>query len=206
MANKPADARSLLAKFLPVYDFDAVYETRVNASPAEVYEHLLQVDLGKISVVQWLMTLRTGKRLQPMPASEGLRERMQKAGFILLAQVPADELVFGVAGRFWHLDGGRCIGLSRQDFVQFAEPGYAKAVWNFKLRNDPQGGTALSTETRVKCFADSLWKFYFYWTAIAPFSGLIRKAMLKQIKRDAESSVAPSRHQQASRADGIHHS
>ena len=48
----------------------------------------------------------------------------------------------------------------------------------------------LSTETRIRCFGRSaLWKFRLYWTLIAPFSGLIRKAILKRVKIDAESEA-----------------
>jgi hypothetical protein len=46
----------------------------------------------------------------------------------------------------------------------------------------------LSTETRIKCFGRAaLWKFRSYWSLVGPFSGLIRKAILKQVKTEAES-------------------
>ena len=46
----------------------------------------------------------------------------------------------------------------------------------------------LSTETRIKCFGRAaLWKFRVYWSLIGPFSGLIRKAILKQVKTEAEA-------------------
>jgi hypothetical protein len=50
--------------------------------------------------------------------------------------------------------------------------------------------TVLSTETRIKCFGRAaLWKFRFYWSLVGPFSGLIRKVILKQVKTEAESTV-----------------
>jgi FixJ family two-component response regulator len=46
----------------------------------------------------------------------------------------------------------------------------------------------LSTETRIKCFGRAAsWKFRLYWSLVAPFSGIIRKAILKQVKVEAES-------------------
>jgi hypothetical protein len=45
-----------------------------------------------------------------------------------------------------------------------------------------------STETRIKCFGRAaLWKFRVYWSLIGPFSGLIRKAILEQVKTEAEA-------------------
>jgi hypothetical protein len=72
-------------------------------------------------------------------------------------------------------------------FKNFNVAGYAKAVWNFALR---QEGSAvhLTTETRIKCTdASSRRWFGLYWTVVGPFSGLIRMEMLRAIKRKAES-------------------
>jgi hypothetical protein len=45
--------------------------------------------------------------------------------------------------------------------------------------------SVLSTETRIKCFAQAaLWKFRLYWSLVGPFSGFMRKAILKQVKTD----------------------
>jgi hypothetical protein len=63
-------------------------------------------------------------------------------------------------------------------------------AWNFKLRNDARGGAVLSTETRIKCFGQAaLWKFRIYWSVVGPFSGLIRKVILKHVKAEAESTL-----------------
>jgi hypothetical protein len=35
----------------------------------------------------------------------------------------------------------------------------------------------------------ALWKFRLYWSLVGPFSGLIRKAILKHVKTEAESTV-----------------
>ena len=80
-----------------------------------------------------------------------LRQRLQGTGFVILDEVPGEELVIGVAGKFWRPDGGRCMGLTADDFAGFSRPGYAKVAWNFKLRAESPERTVLSTETRVKC-------------------------------------------------------
>lgn len=52
-------------------------------------------------------------------------------------------------------------------------------------------GTQLTTETRIQTFGRSATlKFRAYWLLIGPFSGLIRKAMLSEVKRIAERHAA----------------
>jgi hypothetical protein len=49
------------------------------------------------------------------------------------------------------------------------------------------GGTLLSTETRVHALGPSARRrFRLYWLAIRPFSGLLRRALLRGIARYAE--------------------
>ena len=181
--------RSRIDEFLPNYDFSARYEIRIDAPASAVYRCLLRSDFSELWLVRVLMTLRSGKRLPRNRVPSDLRRRLQGTGFVMLAEVPGDELVIGVAGRFWRPDGGRCMGLTADDFTEFSRPGYAKVAWNFKLRADSTESTVLSTETRIKCFGAAFWKFRLYWTVVGPFSGLMRKAILKQIKTAAESTA-----------------
>jgi hypothetical protein len=63
-------------------------------------------------------------------------------------------------------------------------------AWNFKLRTESPERTVLSTETRIKCFGRAaLWKLRLYWSLVSPFSGLIRKAILKRVKVESESEA-----------------
>jgi len=177
-------------EFLPIYDVSASYEIRIHAPPSIVYQCLLRSDFNDLWLVRLLMTIRTGKRQRQNRVFRDLTERLQSTGFVMLVEVPGDELVVGVAGKFWRPDGGRCLDLTARNFGEFTRPGYAKAAWNFSFRTESGQCTVLSTETRIKCFGRSaLWKFRLYWTLIAPFSGLIRKAILKRVKIDAESEA-----------------
>jgi hypothetical protein len=81
--------------------------------------------------------------------------------------------------------------LTAKDFAGFSRPGHAKVVWNFKLRSPSPAGSVLSTETRIKCFGEAaLMKFRIYWSLVRPFSALMRKAILKKMKTEAESKTA----------------
>lgn len=189
MVSTPPEVRSLMDVFLPNYDFSAAYEIRIDASSSVVYECLLRSDFIDLWLVRLLMSIRSGKWMPRHRISTDQRQRLQGAGFVILGEVPDEEIVFGVAGRFWRPDGGRCLDLTAKDFAGFSRSGHAKAAWNFKLRPDSAGNTVLSTETRIKCFGHAaLWKFRVYWSFVGPFSGLIRKAILKKMRSAAEST------------------
>ena len=172
--------RSRIDEFLPNYDFCAAYEIRIDAPTSVVYECLLRSDFSELWLVRVLMTLRSGKRLPRNRVPSDLRRRLQGTGFVMLAEVPGDELVIGVAGRFWRPDGGRCMGLTADDFTEFSRPGYAKVAWNFKLRADSTESTVLSTETRIKCFGAAFWKFRLYWTVVGPFRASCERRFLSK--------------------------
>jgi len=185
-----SEARSRIDEFLPNCGFRAAYQIRINAPRSVVYECLLRSDFSELWLTRLLMTFRTMKRMPRHRTPRDLRQRFQGTGFVIVEEVPEDEIVIGVAGRFWRPDGGRCMDLTRSSFVEFARPGYAKVAWNFRLSAElPETeGTILSTETRIQCFGRAaLWKFGVYWSLVGPFSGLIRKAILKQVKTKAES-------------------
>ena len=187
----PAPDRPRIDDFLPLYDVSASYEVRISAPPSLVYQRLLRSDFNKPWLVRMLIAIRTGKRPPRNRVPGDLPQRLEGTGFVILDEVPSEELVIGVAGKFWRPDGGRCLDLTAGDFAAFARAGYAKAAWNFKLRTESSTYTVLSTETRIKCFGRAaLWKFRFYWSLVSPFSGLIRKAILKQVKTEAESTLA----------------
>jgi hypothetical protein len=180
----------LMDTCLPRYDFGARYETLIKAPRSIVYQELQLLDLSDIRIFRILMALRTGKRIQCERAPRDMRDRLQGSGFLILAESPDDEVVIGVAGKFWRPDGGRCVDLTPENFEQFSRSGYAKAGWNFKLTAQTAERTILSTETRIRCFGRAaLWKFELYWNAIAPFSGLIRRAMLRTLKTKSEAAL-----------------
>ena len=183
------EARSLIDEFLLDHQFSAVYEIRIDAPPSAVYQCLQHSNFSELWLVRLLMTVRSGKRLPRSPVPCDLRQRLQGTGFVVLGEVPNEELVIGVAGRFWRPGGGRCLGLTPADFARFSRPGSAKVAWNFKLYAKSPESTVLSTETRINCFGHAArWKFRLYWGLVGPFSGLIRKAILRKVKMEAEST------------------
>jgi hypothetical protein len=172
-------------EWLPQYQVSASYSVLVHASDEKTYAALKLASFSDLPVVRRLMRLR-GYRLGGGEVAETGTRAVGSGSFLELAAVPPREVVLGIAGRFWRPAGGIVRGLTPADFRDFHREGCAKAVWNFSLA--PAGAsTQLTTETRVQTFGRSATlKFRAYWFVVGPFSGVIRKAMLREVKRIAE--------------------
>jgi hypothetical protein len=170
----------LLDEFLPSYQFSERHEVEVNAPPATVYASVMACDLTRSPVVKWLFHLRR------LPSDDVTLDGLERIGFRTLGMHRDREVVMGLVGRFWRLSGG-ILAIHPDEFVRFDAPGYAKAAFNFRLQPRSSGRTGLTTETRIWCTSSrSKVLFGFYWSAIRPFSGLIRREWLRVVKRRAE--------------------
>ncbi len=180
---------------LDVYapDPDAVerHRLRIDAPPAMVYEALWRADFGDSWIVKGLMLLRSVPTLVLNRTRRKVRpvrfdlNAILTAGFGKLAEKPGAEIVLGVAGRFWRPTGNLMPFLERE-FHGSVPAGAARAVWNFSVRPADGASTWLETETRVTCSdAASRRKFRLYWFFVRPFSGWIRRIMLRQVRREA---------------------
>jgi len=111
-------------------------------------------------------------------------ERLVRFGFTKLDEVPQREIVFGIAGRFWRPDGALRSLRDREAFLAFAEDGCVKAAWNMRIDESHSDACSLSTETRIQYFGPAARrKFRLYWTIVGPFSGALRRALLRGIRR-----------------------
>lgn len=153
-----------------------------------MWQALLAQDLGGSPVSKALLALRGygGRAIRPSVGT--FPEKLERFGFTLLDEDPGRELVFGIAGRFWRPDGGlRRIG-DRQAFFFFAEDGCVKAAWNLRIGVRDGEACDLSTETRIQYFgAAARRKFRLYWTLVGPFSGALRRALLRGVRARAEA-------------------
>ena len=180
----------LIDEFLPDYDVVEHHAIDVDAPVDEAYQAVKKLDLARSPVVLALLfarglpTMFTGA-VKPKRRL-GLDEIVE-SGFVVLGEGPDRELVLGVVGKFWRPTSG-VHRIDRDEFVAFDSPGFAKGAWNFAVSARPGGGSRVETETRVACTDDDARrKFGWYWRLVGPFSALIRRIMLGDIKRSAES-------------------
>lgn len=168
----------LIDEFLPKYDFIETHNIKICASSENVINTIDEIDFCESPIIRALMFLRG------MPSAKMRLRDLRKTNFEILGKRD-DELLLGLAGKFWTLTG-KLQKVNADNFREFDEKGFTKAVWNFSV--DGEGNeTRLTTETRVCCLdSDSRRSFGFYWTFIQPFSGLIRREMLRIVKKKAE--------------------
>lgn len=184
MSDGLRKSSSLLDDYLSFWDVRKRHRTTASASVAATWQALQALDLSRSRIIRALFVLRG------LPTSALTLQGMERLRFIRLAEDPPSELVLGIVGRFW-TPTGHLQRLTPEEFVAFDRPGFAKAVWNFQVEDVGDGVVELSTETRVRCTSGGA-LFRLYWFFVGPFSGWVRREMLRLIKEAAEKGVRRS--------------
>lgn len=184
---------SLLDEIEPAWHVHEYHETLVNAPASVVYESALALPVDASTLMQVLMGLRglparLMGHLRKKLREKSLIKAMQAQGFARLGERPGEEIVLGLAGRFWEAapPGVRLNG--REDFVNYREAGSARASINLRVEPLDGGQVRLSTETRVRCFGSAGREFKLHWALIGPFSAWIRRDWLRLIRRASEQA------------------
>ena len=188
----------LLEQYLPYYDVTEVDAMVVNADADTTWQAVRHGDLSRSPVIRALLELRglpvrLGRRINGL-APESARppltlDDMPRAGFLLLAENPGTEIVFGQISRPWKVSAptGGAPALKPEEFDEFDAPGYAKIAFNIRVESYGSGRTLVTTETRTATTDPaSRRRFGMYWRLIGPFSALIRRLTLRLVKSDAE--------------------
>jgi hypothetical protein len=172
-------------------DASEVHDILVPARPQVVFAAVKQVTVREVRLLMPLETLRVlpglvARRPAFRPArSEPLLDEFT-VGVVSLGEHPGAEIAAGAVGRFWRLAGNEPASIrTREDFISFAEPGYAKAAIAF-LVHPERDGSRVITETRVAGTSPEATRALLrYWRAIRLGSGAIRKSWLAAIRRRA---------------------
>lgn len=177
---------TILHELLPKYHFSERHHVITQASHSRLYNAITNIDLSRAPMV-WLLYY-----VRRMPKASLTLEGMKGIGFSVLGMKRDREYVIGLVGKFWK-PVPEIVNVPPLEFAGFNEKGYAKAALNYLIDETPDGIRLLSTETRIYCTSSSARiPFHVYWALIRPFSGLIRRAMLKDILRGAESFARPT--------------
>ena len=187
---------SKLDALLPDFQFREIHETRVRASPEEVFEAIRLVTAREIRFFRTLTWIRAphfgGVRpsiLAP-PPDRPVLEVALRTGFLLLAEEAQREIVFGTV--LCRRPPGGAAALSPAAFAGLSDPGYCKVAMNFRIVPERGGLVRLTTETRILALgAAARRQFAPYWRFIYPGSALIRRAWLDAIRRRAEAHRPP---------------
>lgn len=194
-----------LDAWMPKWDARSVHQVEVMAAPEVVYQALLRTDFGRNRVLRLLMVFRAIPAVllaprrawqrwrRPTPCSlPGPMGQLLAGAFAELEARPPAELILGLTGRFW-TPAGDLVPTTPLTFRDPIPPGLARAAWNFQLEALGPNRTLLTTETRVLCGDEGTRRrFLRYWGIIQPGSGMIRRALLRQVKAAAEGLASVS--------------
>jgi hypothetical protein len=159
---------------LPVFHHGERHTIRVAAPPERALAAARETTLDDLRLVRVLARLR-GLR----PGHGPIWQTFLAAGF-----QPFGEDTLVLVGRPWTRRGER---RAVDDFLGFAEPGWAKMALDLRAVPD-EGGSRLETETRVFLTDRAARRrFAAYWLVVRPFSGLTRRLWLRSAKRRAET-------------------
>lgn len=196
-----APAQTILDRMLPVWDARRT-EVRVIVAPMQrVYAAALDADMldavRQHPVVRVLFAIRrtieraiAAVRRRPWiepPPSPTLRVRdIPPTGeWVMLGENPPHEVAFGVIGRFWAGET-RWKTIDASEFAAYGAPGVAKIGCHLLLHDPGDGGVLLSYEARTRATdAKARRAFLRYWRFTSPFIGIVMRALLAVIERDA---------------------
>jgi hypothetical protein len=167
----------LIDKYLSAYHFNEVHSIEVNGFVSGIYQKMLHCDFSNSSLIKFLFSLRG------IPKKVYSIENLTNIGFIKLDEEAGKEILFGMVTDNAMFNTCQS-NVSSKEFLQKSDDTIIKAVINFKLQENSSSQHVISTETRVWCGNRKMKsKFKYYWFFVKPFSQLIRKSMLKQMKQ-----------------------
>ena len=193
-------------EFLPVYDVSDGVAVAIDADPATTWDALMDVDLievgrrkplvGILGAIRMLPELAAhllhGERPPDAPKQMRLRDTTAApaaaGGWVLLAERPAEAIALGLVGRFWRPVISYA-EVPRDRFRDFAEPGYAKTVYELSVCGVDDGRTLLSGLMRTATTDDHARRWFRrYWTlGVGSGAHVLVHGLLEQARELAEA-------------------
>jgi hypothetical protein len=192
--------------FLPVYDVSGAIATVVDTHRQRAWQALLDVDLLRLGreapLVGMLGALRMlpeivghiihGERPAKPPESMRLRDMpsipMYEGGWILLGELPGEEIALGLVGKFWRpvIEFARIE--TAEAFREFEEPGFAKTVYDLSVRELEPNKTLLSGLMRTATTDEHARRWFRrYWTfGVGSGAHILVGSLLESARRAAE--------------------
>jgi hypothetical protein len=201
------ESDSLLDVYIPNYDVVERHQLKVSAPAELTLATACKLDSDS-PVMRALFTIRElaltcstanlrheEDTLKESSLPQELAARMKAIGWVVLAEIPGHEIVFGAVTQPWV---ARPIfqSVPPEKFAEFSQPGYVKIAWT--LRTDPVNASEciVRTETRATTTdATARAKFRRYWSLVLPGIVLIRRILLRAIKQQAEHQARETKPQ-----------
>jgi len=174
-----------LNSLMPHFEERIVQEIAVPATPEEVRAAVEQMEPIDMPLAEILARIRNlGQRNAEEPTT--FREAAMAFGMVPLKTDQAHEIAGGLIGQFWKRDFGIRRVRNLEEFREFADPAYTKAITNFWFDDFRDGKTLVRTETRVHSLGPvARRRFRFYWTVAGAGIRLYMASMLRGIRKCA---------------------
>lgn len=191
----PGEYDALLDRFMPVYEVVERRHVHVTAPAAVTLAVARDLDMFEVPVVRAVfkgreLILRAAPDKRPRP--RGLLADMRSLGWVVLAEIPGQEIVAGAVTRPWEANV-TFRSVAPEEFAAFHEPDYVKIVWTLRADSVSATSSIFRTETRVVSTDPSARrKFQRYWSFVSPGIFLIRQMMLGPVKTQAERRARES--------------
>ena len=183
------DTGDLLDRFIPAPEVIERNHIEINAPAAIAFAAAKEMRLLDSMLVRALIKTREvvlggtpDQRMHPA----ALIPQMQSIGWVVLTERADREIVLGAATMPWHANPV-FRSVPSAEFLAFRNPGYVKIAWSLRVEPIDAGRCVFHTETRASTTdADARDRFKRYWSFVAPGVELIRLALLRPVKQEAE--------------------
>jgi hypothetical protein len=202
----------LVDDFMPVYDVSDGVATVVEADPATTWAALLDVDLIEVGRKRPLVAVLGALRILPdvvahllhgeLPPREPASLRLHdlttippgQGGWVLLGLREQDEIALGLIGKFWRPAIDFASVRSAPEFLDFAEPGFAKTIYALSVRELGPRRTLLSGVMRTATTDEHARRWFRrYWTfGVGPGAHLLVNGLLDVTREMAEQRAPQS--------------
>jgi hypothetical protein len=195
--NEAAPHLTRLDDWMPCWQVAERHTLEVTATPEKVFSAIRAVRADEISFFRTLIAIRRcgesggPENILNAPEEKPLLDVATQTTFVLLEEEPPRELVVGTiiaAPRDARVSGRLAPDLFRTSL----QPDWVLATMNFAVAPNRDGGSTVSTETRIYANSPSaLRRFGIYWRLIHPGSDIIRRMWLRAIRLRAEAEGLP---------------
>lgn len=185
----------LFDQFVPVYDVCERHSIAVAAPAAVTFAAAKEMSLEQSWIVRAILRAREillGSRRTDRLPPQGILAMTESIGWGHLAVIPGHEIVMGAITRPWEPDVV-FRPVPPDQFAAYTEPGHVKIAWTLRADKTGEGTSVFRTETRVTpCDEEARRLFRRYWRKVSPGILLIRLAMLRPLKKEAERRARAS--------------
>jgi len=162
----------MIDSYLPAYDYNEIHYRIIDAPAERIYPVLRHLDFSESFISRSLFKMR-GLNTKNM----SFDKMIDRDSFFTVYEKQNREWLIGLMAESFKKP---VYPDHPQDFKNWNPGRGVKIAWNFILDQIDQKRVRVSTETRIFCLNRKSWLiFSIYWVLVRPFSGLIRREILR---------------------------